>query len=171
MTVTIRDYRDTDYEICRSLWGELAKHHADIYEDHEIAGADPGRGLDEYMRRSDRICTWVAESDGHIVGFVGLVHEVGDENTAEIEPVIVAARTRSSGVGTKLVERVVSEAKKRGFRFLCISPVLRNERAFDLYVRLGFDKIGNIQLFQDLSPASGRKWKSGIKIHNRELNY
>ena len=171
MEITVRDYRTSDYEACRSLWGELTQHHADIYGDAAIAGDDPGRGFDEYLGRADRCGAWVAESEKKIVGFAGLLDIVGQEGVGEIEPVVITASSRGKGIGTKLVERVVSEAKKRKFRFLSIRPELRNEKAFDLYVRLGFNKIGAIELFQDLSPTSDRKWKSGIIIHNRELSY
>jgi len=56
-------------------------------------------------------------------------------------------------------------------RFLRVRPVARNIRAFALYVRLGFNHVGSIELFQELSPTSDRKWKPGIVIHGRELSY
>jgi len=171
MKIAVRDYRDSDYEVCRSLWGELAQHHADIYGDAAIAGDDPGRGFDKYLGRADRCGTWVAESGKKIIGFAGLLDTVGEEGVGEIEPVVITASSRGKGIGTKLVERVVSEARKRKFRFLSIRPELRNEKAFDLYVRLGFNKIGAIELFQELSPTSDRKWKSGIIIHDKKLSY
>ena len=160
-----------DSEACRSLWVELTQHHADIYGDTAITGNDPGRGFDEYLGRDDRCGTWVAESEKKIVGFAGLLDLVGHEGVGEIEPLVVTTSSRSKGIGTVLIERVINEAKARKFRFLSIRPELRNEKAFDLYVKLGFNKIGAVELFQDLSPTSDRKWKSGIVIHNRELSY
>jgi GNAT superfamily N-acetyltransferase len=171
LNVLVREYTDSDYQVCRSLWGELAQHHAEIYEDHAIAGDDPGRGFDEYLERADRCGLWVAESGKKIVGFAGLLDTIGEEGIAEIEPLVVTTSSRGEGIGTALIEHVINEAKTRRFRFLSIRPELRNEEAFDLYVRLGFNKVGAIELFQDLSTTSDRKWKSGITIHNRELNY
>ncbi len=171
MNVMIREYQQDDYDACRSLQGELALHHADIYEDPSISGDDPGRGFDEYLTRIDRCCTWVAEVDGEIVGFVGLLATVGEEGTAEIEPVVISSRSRGAGIGTRLIEHVINEAKMRGFRFLTIRPVLRNEKAFSLYVELGFDHIGSVELFQEILPNSQRKWKSGIIIHGKDLKY
>jgi len=171
MQITVRGYRNSDYEVCRGLWGELAQHHADIYGDAAIAGDDPGRGFDEYIKRADRCGTWVAVSEKKINGFAGLLDTVGEEGVGEIEPVIITASSRGRGVGTKLIERVVNEAKIKKFRFLSIRPELRNENAFDLYVSLGFNKVGAIELFQDLSPTSTREWKSGIYIHGRNLSY
>jgi GNAT superfamily N-acetyltransferase len=171
MKIAVRDYSTSDYEACRSLWGELAQHHADIYEDPSIAGDDPGRGFDEYLARTDRCCAWIAESGGEVLGFAGLLDTVGDEGVAEIEPVVISTASRGAGIGTKLVQHAISEARTRGFRFLTIRPVLRNEEAFALYVRLGFDHVGSVELFQELSPESHRKWKSGIIIHDKKLSY
>jgi len=171
MTIIVREYRDSDYQACRSLWGELAQHHADIYEDPSIAGDDPGRGFDEYLARTDRCCAWIAESGGEVLGFAGLLDTVGDEGVAEIEPVVVSTASRGTGIGTKLVQHAISEARTRGIRFLTIRPVLRNEEAFALYVRLGFDHVGSVELFQELSQESNRSWKSGIVIHGSELKY
>jgi GNAT superfamily N-acetyltransferase len=171
MKIQIREYRDSDYAVCRSLWGEMAQHHADIYQAPSIAGNDPGRGFDEYMGRVDRCCTYVAERGVKVVGLAGLLttHEMSEGG--EIEPVVVTAALRSRGIGTKLVEHVVDEARKRGVRFLRVRPVARNIRAISLYVRLGFDIIGHIDLFQDLLPESDRKWKSGLVIHGEKLKY
>lgn len=171
MKILVRDYGDADYDACRALWGELAQHHAEIYEDPSIAGDDPGRGFDKYMSRADRCGTWVAESDGKIVGFAGLLDTVGEEGVAEIEPVVTASTSRSQGIGTRLIQHVINEAKIRGSRFLTIRPELRNEKAFALYVRLGFNKAGSIELFQELSLKSDRKWKPGIVVHGEKLSY
>jgi len=171
MEILIRDYSDDDYDACRSLWGEMVQYHADIYGDTTLAGDDPGRGFDKYIKCADHCGTWVAVSEKKIIGFTGLLDTVGEEGVGEIEPVVVATSSRGEGTGTRLVEHVVSEAKKRKIRFLSISPVLRNMEAFDLYVRLGFNKVGDIELFQDLSPESKREWKSGIEIHGHKLDY
>jgi GNAT superfamily N-acetyltransferase len=171
MNMHIREYRDSDYDVCRSLYGEMAQHHAEIYEDPSIAGDDPGRGFDEYLGRVDRCCSWVAEKGTQVVGLAGLctTHEL--PKGGEIEPVVVTASLRDRGIGTKLVEYGINEAKKQGVRFLRIRPVARNEKAFALYVRLGFDLVGNIDLVQDLDSTSNRKWKPGIVIHGNELKY
>lgn len=169
MNITIRDYQASDFETCRSLWGELTQHHRDIYEDPTIGGEDPGRGFEAYINRVERQGTWVAEANGQVAAFAGLL--VHSQEEGEVEPVVVSLPYRNQGIGSMLVERVVEEAKKRGIRYLSIRPVVRNERAISLYVRLGFNLVGPIDLFQDLSPSSRRKWKPGVRIHDNELRY
>jgi GNAT superfamily N-acetyltransferase len=170
MQAIIREYQALDYTACRALWDQLAQYHADIYNDPSIAGDDPGRGLDEYLGRGDCCGMWVAELDDNVVGFTGLLDVVGEEGVAEIEPVVVERSSRGEGVGTKLIEYVTKIAREKGFLFLAIRPELRNEKAFVMYVNLGFAHVGSLQLFKELAP-SDRKWKSGIRIHDKELYY
>jgi GNAT superfamily N-acetyltransferase len=167
----IREYKPPDFQACCLLQNELALYHADIYDDPSIADSDPEKNFKEYLSREDRVGTWVAEIDRNILGFVGLIDTVGEEGTAEIEPVIISSSARGKGIGTKLIQHVIGEAKKKGVRFLTIRPVLRNEEAFHLYVELGFDHVGSIELFQDLKPELKRIWKPGINIHGKDLKY
>ena len=171
MNVTIREYQSSDFEACCILEDELAKHHADIYNDPSISETDSREIFTEYLSRTDRCGTWVVEAEGTILGFTGLIDTVGEVGTAEIEPVVITSTARGAGIGTELIQYVKEEAKKKDFRFLTIRPVLRNNEAFKLYVNLGFNHIGSIELFQDLDTDSKRTWKSGITVHGMDLMY
>lgn len=109
----------------------------------------------------------MAELHGQVVAYSGLL---GSEE-AEMELVVVSSACRRRGIGTALIQHAISEAKKMKIRFLSIRPVARNEKAISLFAKLGFNTIGHIELFRDLSPASTRKWKSGITVHDHELDY
>lgn len=170
MKIIIREYNDSDYDACRSLWEEMAEYHADLYEDTSIMRDDTGSGFDEYLDRADRIGTWIAKAEGHVAGVAGLLRS-REMLEGEIEPVIVTMALRGNGIGSKLVHHVVAEAKNRKLRFLRIRPVARNVRAISLYVRLGFDLLGYVDLFQELASTSNRKWKSGIEILGQKLRY
>jgi ribosomal protein S18 acetylase RimI-like enzyme len=171
MNIRIREYRDADYSACVALNRELAQHHAKIYEDPSIAEGDFEHYFDEYLGRVDRRGTWVAELNSNVIGLVGLLDRVGEIGVVEIEPLVVAGDARDKGIGSKLVEYVKGEAKKKGYRFITVRPELRNEEAFKLYVRLGFDLVGGVELFQDLTPERGRIWKSGVEILGQKLRY
>ena len=94
-----------------------------------------------------------------------------DGEEGEIEPVIVSSRYRSRGIGTMLVRHVVEQARSMRVRYVSVRPVARNKKAISFFVKLGFDLLGHIQLFQDFSGAPSSKWESGISIHAYKLGY
>jgi hypothetical protein len=49
--IIIRDYVESDYGACRSLWAELTEYHRVIYGDPSIGGDDPGAGFDDIPAR------------------------------------------------------------------------------------------------------------------------
>lgn len=171
MNIKIREYRANDYDACVALQHELSQHHAVIYSDPAIAEHDPAQNFNKYLGLSHRSGTWVAEADGKVIGFVGLLDIIGEEGVVEIEPLVIATGFRDKGIGSQLVAYVKEAAKKKGYRFLSVRPELRNEEAFKLYVKLGFDLVGGVELFQDLMPERGRTWKSGVEILGQKLRY
>jgi amino-acid N-acetyltransferase len=65
---------------------------------------------------AEALCSFiVAESDGRLVGVVGL--EVCDEH-ALLRSTAVAADWRDRGLGRQLVERIIAEAESRNIRAL-----------------------------------------------------
>jgi len=168
MKTRIHKYRDSDRAACLALSRELAQHHADIYGDPAIAGGDSVKWFEGLFNRDGYVGIWIAEIDGQAAGFAGLLSH-GEEG--EIEPVVVASAFRDKGIGTRLVRYLVAEARKSKVRFLSIRPVARNKEALALFVRLGFNLVGHVELFQDLSETSARKWKPGLVIHREKLRY
>lgn len=164
----IRKYEPSDLFACRSLWAELTQRHRDVYNDPTIGGDDPGQALEPYLENESLRGPWVVEADGEVVALAGLL--IGREG-AEVEPVVVSSRYRSRGIGAILVEYVVQEARNLGVRFLSVRPVARNIDAISFFVSAGFDTVGHIDLFQDLSESAETEWKSGIGIHSNELKY
>jgi len=106
-----RKYQDKDKEQCRALWRELTEWHREIYEDSNIGGEHPEHYFDKHLTEVGPDRLWVAVSDSKVVGLVGLML-TGEET--EIEPLIVSKPYRRKGIGTKLLETVVSEGRKKG---------------------------------------------------------
>jgi GNAT superfamily N-acetyltransferase len=166
--VIVRDYAGGDYAACRSLWAELTEYHRDIYGDPSIGGDDPGAGFDDYLATSQRAGSWVAESDGRVVGLTGLL----DHGTSgEVEPVVVAGTARHQGIGRMLISRVVEEARGRGFEYLAIRPVARNVAAVRRFHAAGFRTLGgHVDLTMDLT-ARRHEWLSGASLHGLDFDY
>lgn len=165
MDTSIRAYEPGDRDACRALWRELTEHHRELYADPSIGGADPGDRFDEYLAHADFVAAWVAVQGGEVVGLTGLLR--GEEGT-EIEPVVVRRPARGQGIGRRLVEHVMAEARGRGERSLSIRPVARNASAIRHFLRAGFTTVGRIELFQSLEP-SDRTWQPGVTMHGLDL--
>jgi len=163
----IRPYQPADRDACRGLWRELTQHHRDIYEDQAIGGADPGVHFDAYLAHPKFVGAWVAEEAGAVIGLTGL-QGAGDET--EIEPVVVSAAHRARGVGRRLIERMLEEARARGAKSVSIRPVARNALAIRRFHAAGFRTLGHIEMFQKLD-SSNQEWKPGPDLHGHEFRY
>lgn len=106
---------------------------------------------------------WVAEQSSRVVGLVGLIVR-GDE--AEVEPLVVARSHRGKGIGGRLIEKVIVEARARRIRLLTVKPVARNLKTIQLLRTHGFTNLGVIELFMDLS---NRLWKTGPEMFGCEF--
>jgi ribosomal protein S18 acetylase RimI-like enzyme len=112
-----------------------------------MATSDPwiffGRTFEQCLARVTNPAgeVWVAREDGVARGFIIIVLQ--GAFVGYIQVVCVAADTRSSGVGSKLVafaeERIFAELPNV---FLCVSSI--NPRARQLYERLGYRLVGEL---------------------------
>ncbi len=162
--VSIRKYQVSDLDACRSLWRELAEWHRMLYEDNTIGGEHPETYFDEHLSRLGENQLWVAVVDSKLVGFTGLVLR---EDDGEVEPLIVSQAYRHKGIGTKLINSVVAEAKRTGLKSLSIKPVLRNLNAIRLFNKQGFKNIGQIELYMDFSKSK----KKSFELLNLTFDY
>jgi GNAT superfamily N-acetyltransferase len=168
MDASVREYDPGDYHACRRLWAELTEHHRQIYGDPTIGGDDPGSGFDDYLELPERLNSWVAEVEGDVVGLTGLL----DHGTSgEVEPVVVTGARRQQGIGRALIERVMTEALRRGYEYLAIRPVARNITAIQSFYDVGFRTLGgHIDLTMDLRDRRHR-WLDGVSVHGLDFRY
>lgn len=166
--VTIRQYHTSDLEQCRTLWVELTQRHRDLYNDPTIGGDNPGLYFDKHLARVGPERLWVAEREGEVVGLVGLIV---DEQGAEVEPIVVAAAHRDKGIGQALLNCMVEEARKLGVRYLSVKPVARNVEAISFYYDFGFQTLGEIEMFMDLSTPAPGTWKPGPELFGHRFEY
>jgi N-acetylglutamate synthase-like GNAT family acetyltransferase len=125
------------------LFEELVDVHRKLYPDAQIgSGFSPeGRLL-------------VAENDGEVVGFAGMLRH---PHSVEIEPIVIAPDSRGNGVGRALVERVVAEARgEEGVTQVYAQPAGRNRDAFAFFNAVGLDVLAYVRLQLDLEPRDRR---------------
>ena len=161
--MVVRNYVPQDLQSCRALWRELTDWHRGIYRDTTIGGDQPEKYFDKHLAAIGPKQIWVAVHDARIVGLVGLI--LG-EDEAEVEPLIVSETYRGKGIGTRLINKAMTEAHVRGRRILSIKPVARNIKTIQFLHRQGFTNIGHMELFMDFSE---RSWKPGPQMFRRKF--
>lgn len=81
----------------------------------------------------------VAEDDGEIVGYAGLV-VTGHQ--ADVQTLAVARSRQGCGLGGVLLEALLDEARRRGAGEVLLEVRAENTAAQALYARHGFERIG-----------------------------
>ena len=82
---------------------------------------------------------YVAVEDGQVVGYIGMSF-VLDEGY--IYNVAVKADCRKNGVGSALIQTLVTHCRKNNFAFLTLEVRESNAPARSLYEKFGFIKVG-----------------------------
>jgi len=97
------------------------------------------------MKESKRVYI-VAEAGGRIIASASVVREEGHAiSHVGTFGIAVAKKYRGMGIGRKIAEAVLSEAKKKmGIEIAKMSVVAVNAPAIKLYERLGFRKFGSL---------------------------
>lgn len=86
----------------------------------------------------------LAEEDGEVAGFAKLgprglpVEGAG----IELRQLYILDRWQGSGLGARMMERVLAEARARGAEALWLSVFIDNMRARRFYARYGFEEVG-----------------------------
>lgn len=95
--------------------------------------------------KNENYVTFVAEQDGRVIGFVGVMRGLAFEMNGEYIRIIALAVKReyqNHGIGTRLAERVEDYAYEIGASSVVISSGLKRADAHMFYNRIGYDKKG-----------------------------
>ena len=82
----------------------------------------------------------VAESDGRVEGYAGLLAPKG-ASQADMQTIAVIPEARRKGLGRELVTLLLAEASERGAREIFLEVRADNPGAQYLYGSLGFERI------------------------------
>jgi len=105
---------------------------------HEISPPESVHALDLERLRAPDITFWSAWDGDDLVG-CGALREL-DPGSGEVKSMRTVVPHRGKGVGSKILERIIEEANRRGYERLLLET--GSERAFTpaqrLYERYGF---------------------------------
>ncbi|MGL4409601.1 MAG: GNAT family N-acetyltransferase [Zoogloea sp.] len=83
-----------------------------------------------------RGCLLLLREQGAVIG-CGALRPV-DGQTAELKRVYLRPSARGRGLGRQLVERLLEEARRAGYRRVCLDVLAEFQVATQLYLALGF---------------------------------
>ena len=83
---------------------------------------------------------FVAECAGAVVGVVGL-KDIGN-GTGELKRMVVAPEARGSGIGKRLAEHALGDARRRGWTAVLLDTTPPMKTARGIYEALGFKERG-----------------------------
>ena len=121
---------------------------------HEIIAAGDTYAFDPQMPREEALAYWfradthtyVAEEDGGVVGtYILRPNQSGPGSHVANAAFMVARDAEGAGVGRRMAEHCLTEARRTGFRAMQFNFVIStNARAIHLWNRLGFEIVGTL---------------------------
>lgn len=142
--VVIRRMEERDAGVVAHLWYQLSVHH-EVYAKYYAVKPGTESTLVEHVRDlMNRNCVfYIAEVGGRIVGFVsGYVvmrnPQLAIERIGKVDNIFVDDSFRGLGIGTKLLEALLTYFKRQGTTYTELSCDFANEKALRLYKKLGF---------------------------------
>jgi [ribosomal protein S18]-alanine N-acetyltransferase len=81
----------------------------------------------------------VADDGGRVLGYAGLA---ATRHEADVQTIAVDPDRQGEGLGRRLLDALLAEARRRGCADVFLEARADNERALELYRRSGFEQVG-----------------------------
>jgi len=145
-TVVIRKPRLEDLDGVLELVNSTVREGAPINRMTELSRAEELEFLPRRLTEIERGDTiqYMAEVDGELVGNAEIRKQVGRKSHLETLGMSVKSGFRRKGIGARLMEKVMNEAKKKGLKIITLQVNETNLPAITLYRKLGFKETGRI---------------------------
>ena len=98
----------------------------------------PEQMFHDELSQTDTRLYWVAELDGEIVGYCGMMCVLP---LADVQTIAVVPACEGRGIGSALLAGLIEEARRRGAEDVLLEVRADNPRAQELYLRFGFEQI------------------------------
>lgn len=131
----VRPIADADLPAVARLMGEMGYP----------ATPEQLRARLDRMAGDDDYAAYVAEAEGEVAGFLGMMRGWAYEHDrpyARIITLVVGEAMRRRGVGARLVEFADEWARERGAYVLMLNTNVRREEAHLFYESMGFSRTG-----------------------------
>ena len=121
-------YNMTDYDL--SLIKDILIDDFDDFWTYDVLQEELNNPNSEYF---------VAKLENNILGFAGIWKAVDDVHITDI---VVKKSNRQTGIGSKLLEKLIQTAKSQNFNSITLEVNEHNQHAINLYLKYGFKNVG-----------------------------
>lgn len=121
-------YNMTDYDL--SLIKDILIDDFDDFWTYDVLQEELNNPNSEYF---------VAKLENNILGFAGIWKAVDDVHITDI---VVKKSNRQTGIGSKLLEKLIQTAKNQNFNAITLEVNEHNLPAINLYLKYGFKNVG-----------------------------
>lgn len=121
-------YNMTDYDL--SLIKDILIDDFDNFWTYDVLQEELNNPNSEYF---------VAKLENNILGFAGIWKAVDDVHITDI---VVKKSNRQTGIGSKLLEKLIQTAKSQNFNSITLEVNEHNLPAINLYLKYGFKNVG-----------------------------
>lgn len=98
--------------------------------------------LFELFEENQKSAYFIAEEDGIILGGAGYFHSEGLEaTTCELVKMYLSKSARGKGLGKKMIEFCIANAKQNGFEQMYLETMPELKKAIQVYELFGFDYL------------------------------
>ena len=118
----------TDYDL--SLIKDILIDDFDDFWTYDVLQEELNNPNSEYF---------VAKLENNILGFAGIWKAVDDVHITDI---VVKKSNRQTGIGSKLLEKLIQTAKSQNFNSITLEVNEHNQPAINLYLKYGFKNVG-----------------------------
>ena len=138
----LRRAEEHDFERWICLYEDVASEGKWIGGEAPVDRDALQRGfLERFIGAPERAAIFLAESDGDVIGHLGIENHRGVADLG----MLVAAGWRGRGVGTALLDAAVSWAEAAGAHKVVLQVWPHNKAALALYRRFGFREEGRLR--------------------------
>ena len=131
----IREMRTEDCAAVARFWRD--------YLDVPAATDESVRGTFEKMSRDSRYCSYVAEEDGIVVGFITFVEVLSFDDPdgyIKMNGIAVMPEYRHRGIAQQLTERAEQAARERGANSIGAASSFKRAESQNMLDKLGYQK-------------------------------
>ncbi len=145
MSVEVRKAEKEDLDEIVDMWYELATDHQDMMEGYELCD-DSKKNWREFVEKGFKkkgICTFVAETDSGVVGFLNVVIRerldiFEEKRIGMILDVFIKEEERGKGYGSRLTEKAEEWIKDKKVKVAVLTVSPRNEKGVDYWEDKGY---------------------------------